>query len=142
MTNDNIRVNKELVKKIDKLLTKVKVEHVDAAVKASALNFMGYIIRTKLSGQVLNRVTGALAGQWDMRKNETASNNNKIRYEIGPTVVYAAIHEFGGVIRRKNGVEARMKQRSYIRTSMQEQAQAINQYFYERMKNEFDKARV
>ena len=54
------------------------------------------VVRTKLSGQVLKRVTGTLAKSlnWRLTSDFTA--------KIGTNVAYAAIHENGGIIRPRN----------------------------------------
>jgi phage gpG-like protein len=59
----------------------------------------GYIVKNKLSGQVLKRRTGRLAG--------SITSAQKIEGQdvvgmVGSNLKYARIHELGGVIRPKN----------------------------------------
>lgn len=55
----------------------------------------GYIVKRKLSGQVLKRRTGRLAGSID---KEVTTKKDETIGRVGSNLKYAKIHEIGGVI--------------------------------------------
>jgi phage gpG-like protein len=85
------------------------------------------VVVDHLSGTTLHRVTGTLA------KSITYSQPNDFTSTIGTNVRYAAIHEFGGTIKPKNGSflsfkikdrwvhvrEVHMPARPYLRPSIE-----------------------
>ena len=91
----------------------------------------GYIVSKKLSGQVLKRPTGKLAGSID---KEVITQKNMVIGRVGSNLKYARIHELGGVIRpvraeylcfKVDGQFVKTKEviipkRSYIGTSLKE----------------------
>lgn len=93
-------------------------------------------IKNKLSGKVLNVRTGTLRRSIG---REISQSGNKIDGFVGSNLKYAAIHEFGGIIRAKNkpylmfpinGGWVRTKQvkipeRSYLRSTLREQENNI-----------------
>ena len=92
--------------------------------------------RNKLSGRVLNVQTGTLRRSIGREINQSG---NSIIGSVGSDLKYAAIHEFGGVIKAKNapyltfpidGGWARVKQvtipeRSYLRSTLEEKEPMI-----------------
>lgn len=60
-------------------------------------------VKNYLSGQVLHRVTGTLA------KSITSQVVTNDRATVGTNVAYAAIHEFGGIIRPKTASALKFK---------------------------------
>ena len=105
-------------------------------------------IEQKLSGEVLQMKSGALAGSIGVTIEETSAGV-AVRLATSPDVKYAAIHEFGGVIpphqivpdkakalaflvggkqaftARVNLPAIAMPERSYMRTSLAEMADDI-----------------
>jgi len=57
-------------------------------------------MKLRLSGRALKVVTGRLRNSVNPQVSEEAGG---IVLRVGPNVKYAAIHEFGGVIKPKNG---------------------------------------
>jgi phage gpG-like protein len=98
------------------------------AVQASVL--------AKLSGQVLNQRTGALAASLFSRVTDDASG---VVGEVGVNRPYARIHEYGGVIEPVNALALRfqingqwvmvkrvvMPERSYLRSTLAEMSDEI-----------------
>jgi HK97 gp10 family phage protein len=58
--------------------------------------FRGYVVKNKLSGQVLKRRTNELAGSLT---SKVKKGRKEVVGQVGTKVKYAAIHEFGGEIR-------------------------------------------
>lgn len=94
--------------------------------------FAGTVVSTKLHGQVLNQRSGnlatAIAG--GVETTDTGSEvTTKVGVLRGPALAYAGIHEYGGVIRRsgsrKGGYVINMPERSYLRSTLIEQRDAI-----------------
>lgn len=116
-----------------------------------ATELAGYIKAEKLSGQVLNRRSGALSRSVYPDKRETADTISG-GARAGNDVPYAKIHEFGGLIPAHQVVvknakalcftvggvkrfahsvqipDVQMPERSYMRSSLREQApEGINE---------------
>lgn len=96
------------------------------------------IVTTKLSGQVLNRVTGNLASSINAGGPNTASefldSGNEIIGRVGTKVRYAAVHEYGGDVkvpahermgRPVKAYTAHFKERSFLRSGLQDQGDQI-----------------
>jgi phage gpG-like protein len=81
---------------------KVRQALVDA-VKTQWFALQSYVVRTKLSSQVLHRVTGNLASSINVGGPNTASEFTETPVEIvgrvGTRVVYGAVHEYGGTFK-------------------------------------------
>ena len=100
----------------------------------------GYIVKNKLSGQVLKRGTGRLAGSIGATQEIEGQD---IVGKVGSRLKYARIHELGGVIRPKNfrylhffvkGEEVFAKKvtipkRPYIKPSIEESSKKIASIF-------------
>ncbi len=86
----------KLAKQLERLSDKVP-----SAAKSSmiyACEFVrGYIVKYKLSGQVLKRRSGHLAGS--ITSEVRGSNESDVVGRVGTNLKYARIHEFGGDIR-------------------------------------------
>lgn len=115
------------------------------AVHASAFNLQAHVVRNKLSGQMLKRKTGALAASIGFEVGEDASGVQARVGTIKKTVVYAAIHEYGGrtaphiirpknkkalafggrVVKQVNHPGSKMPERSFLRGSLAEHRQAF-----------------
>ena len=105
---------------------------VRSGLEAFLIDLQGRITGTKLSGQVLQVRTGTL---W--RSIQYAVEETPIGYRgsIGSNLIYAAIHEFGGDVFRPDHVRiskegtvhfvrghtAHYPERSYLRSSLQEE---------------------
>ena len=134
----------EVIERLDAVIGKVRV-----AVKSSldiwATELAEYIRIEKLSGQVLNRRTGALRSSVYTDKQETTDSISG-GARAGLDVPYAKIHEYGGLIpahtvvvknakalafsvngmmrfaKSVNIPDVQMPERSYMRSSLREQA--------------------
>jgi phage gpG-like protein len=117
--------------KVNKSLTK--------AITILTLELKDYIIRNKLSGQVLNHRTGRL---WRSIQQKVSSSNNEVIGTVfsAGDVKYAAIHEYGGTTpphiiepktakalyfngrfaMRVNHPGSKMPERSYMRSSLRD----------------------
>jgi phage gpG-like protein len=71
-----------------------------AAIGLQTVLFEQVVKETKLSGQVLNRVTGLLV---DRMFSEVIDDGDGIMGKVGTDTPYAAIHEFGGIIKHPGG---------------------------------------
>jgi len=76
------------------------------AMRDATMFMQRYIVQFKLSGQVLKRKTGRLAGSID-REEYTVGGG--VIGRIGSNLKYARIHELGGVIKAKNVPYLRFK---------------------------------
>jgi phage gpG-like protein len=130
-------------------------EHIRAALAAKAGTLAAELqakIQQKLSGDVLQMRSGALAGSIGVTIDET-STGVAVRIATSPDVKYAAIHEFGGtipphqlvpdkaralafIVGGKQAFAARvnlpaitMPERSYMRSSLAEIADEIRDEF-------------
>lgn len=100
----------------------------------------GYIVKNKLSGQILKRKTGRLAGSIATAQEIRGQD---VIGKVGSNLKYARIHELGGVIRPKNfrflhfvvnGQEVFAKKvtipkRPYIKPSIEESSKKIANIF-------------
>lgn len=78
-------------------------------------------IKDNLSGRVLNARTGRLRGSWDFR---VAAANRGWRLEVGSSVVYARIHEYGGW--SGPGRSVRTPARRYVSLALRAKKEAID----------------
>lgn len=85
------------LKKFNKKLTPNLKRGIDKA----TLRLERHIKSRKLSGQVLKPRTGRLRSSW-ARKAAVDKPGVGVQGRVGTNVVYARIHEFGGVIRPKS----------------------------------------
>lgn len=104
------------------------------AVHQLATELRTIVIRDKLSGQVLNKITGHLQQSIQQEVTEASTKITGKVYSAGD-VKYAAIHEYGGVILPKNAdylvfqiqgqwkkvKSVTMPERSYLRSTLHEQ---------------------
>lgn len=90
---------KELLKKIEALPTKIRERVGRTALSKAALLLENHIKRDKLSGTVLHVRSGRLRGSIT---HEVSRVGDDLIARIGTKLVYARIHEFGGIIRAKN----------------------------------------
>lgn len=92
-----------LVFKLQSLPNRLRKE-LATSMKRVALQLVGYVQKNKLSGQVLNVKTGTLRRSI---RGVVTENEHSITALVdsraggGAPVVYAAIHEYGGIIRMK-----------------------------------------
>jgi phage gpG-like protein len=104
-----------------------------------------YIKTQKLSGQVLQRISGKLAGSVGYRVTQSGGDFNLEVYAGGDEAPYAIVHELGGTIQipthlsasrlgRQFTVQAhsaKYPQRSFMKTSLEENEDAIAQKIQE-----------
>lgn len=107
-----------------------------AAVGEQALLFEAAVISDKLSGQVLNQVTGALVSSIASIVTDDASG---VMAKVIADTPYSRIHEYGGVIEPVTKLALRfqiggkwvmvkrvvMPERSYLRSTLAERADEI-----------------
>ena len=91
------------------------------AIEIEAMYETAYIKNSKLSGQVLHVRTGTLRRSITHR---LTSNESSVKATIGTNVIYAAIHEYGGIIHQKNRV-IHMPMRSFMRSTLKDNKQRI-----------------
>ena len=94
MINIQIRGDRELIARFDALPEKMR-HALKAKTQTLAYALQRKVVSEKLSGQVLKRVTGALARSIDQRVEEQGSAVKGFVFSSGD-VKYAGIHEFGG----------------------------------------------
>lgn len=99
---------------------------------AIGYGFAGQVVSTKLHGQVLHQRSGNLATAvaGGVETTETATEvKTRVGVLRGPALAYAGIHEYGGNINRvgskKGGYVIHMPERSYLRSTLSEQRDAI-----------------
>ena len=118
---------------------------IKAAVWSLTTELQAYVVKNKLSGQVLNKISGHLQQSIQQTAIETGTEITGYVYSAGD-VKYAAIHEYGGIIHHpgsdkfqafmgSNGAMVftnhtaphviNMPERSYLRSSLAENAQHI-----------------
>lgn len=68
------------------------------AMRRQLLNLQGHVVRSKLSGQVLRRVTGNLASSINVEFRDAGT---EISGSVGTKVWYGAVHEYGGTFNVK-----------------------------------------
>jgi len=81
-------------------------------------------VRRNLSGRVLQRRTGTLWRSWDFRKQALSGG---WRLVVGSDVVYARIHEKGGMAGR--GHRTRIPKRRYATKALMSQKDNIRKMF-------------
>lgn len=100
-----------------------------------------YIKNEKLSGQVLNRISGKLAGSVGYRVTQNGGDFSLEVYAGGDEAPYGIVHELGGTFQipahlsasrlgKQFAVQAhsaRYPQRSFMKTSLEENENAIAQ---------------
>lgn len=115
------------------------IRSVSEQVKRSTYELEAYIKATKLGGQVLKRRTGRLSRS--VHSEFLGLNTTDAKGVVGTNVVYARIHEYGGIIAARNAAYLRfqvggrwvqkksviMPERSYLRSSLTEKAPKILQ---------------
>jgi phage gpG-like protein len=88
-----------------------------------------HIVRDKLSGQVLHRVTGNLASSINAGGPNTATEfletPTELIARVGTRVVYGRIHEYGGTFRTRRGHTVTFPERSFLRSGLQDRAAQI-----------------
>lgn len=139
--------DRELIARLDSMPREVR-QMLRQKVRSLALRLKARIQRDKLSGQVLNVVTGALRRSiHDVVKEDTHSVTGEVR--SSGDVKYAGIHEFGGrtkahiieprkkdalafmlggkmvFAKRVNHPGSKMPERSYMRSALSEMAPTI-----------------
>lgn len=106
------------------------------AIGEQAALFQQVVAEEKLSGQVLNQVTGTLR---DSLFTEVVEDASGIKAIVGVNTPYARIHEYGGVIEPVNKLALKfqiggkwvvvkrvvMPERSYLRSTLAERADEI-----------------
>ena len=116
------------------------------AVEAEAIKLTAYVKEQKLSGQTLKTQTGTLQRSINYQLQD---EGDRIAATVGTNVVYAAIHEYGGatqahiiearnkkalafqmggqdvVVKRVNHPGSWMPERSFLRSSLAENAGSI-----------------
>jgi phage gpG-like protein len=90
----------EALAKIDGVGPKLHAELV-TTVSRETFELQRHVVQDKLSGQVLNRRSGALSRSITARVTEDA---NTIRGTVGTNLIYARIHEFGGTINHPGSI--------------------------------------
>jgi HK97 gp10 family phage protein len=91
--------DKELKRKLTQVVDAVRVEATEKALNASAMFMIAWI--KIYMDKVLNRQTGNLIGSVQVDEMAVHSEGGYITF--GPHTIYAAIHEFGGIILPTNG---------------------------------------
>ncbi len=164
MLTAEIDKNSEFLVRLPVMAGKIRTNVVRATYKLAVM-LQAYVVENKLSGQVLNKITGHLQQSIQQRVQESPSEVTGEVYSAGD-VKYAAIHEYGGTIHHPGGTAffigptgqpffvsnkfaaggehmsfinghsdnfprtkphlIRMPERSYLRTSLAENRQKIN----------------
>lgn len=125
------------------------------AMRRSMIHLADYIAEKKLHGQVLKVKTNRLRGSIQKSAGSRISvTGDSIEGKIGSNVVYAAIHEHGGVIKpKKTGgllvfkvggkwvktKQVKIPKRPYMKPSLEEKKEDIQKYFSEDIQKEIDK---
>lgn len=87
--------DKELIERVTAMPDKIR-SRVATAVAKLARDLQRHVMQDKLSGQVLHRRTGTLRSSINVKGPEETTTG--VTASVGTNVVYAGIHEFGGVI--------------------------------------------
>lgn len=101
MINITVSGDKEFTAKLTSMPV-ILNKSLTRAITILTLELKSYIIRSKLSGQVLNHQTGNL---WRSIQQKVESNPEKVEGSVFSSgdVKYAAIHEYGGTIKHPGG---------------------------------------
>jgi phage gpG-like protein len=126
-------------------------EALSQAVQREWFALQAYVVKNKLSGQVLKRVTGNLASSINVGGKDTATRfedggSGDIIGAVGTKVVYGAVHEYGGTVTVKahtrrvtvvygrpvtpttanvRSYNYRLPERSFLRSSLDDRADQI-----------------
>ena len=126
------------------------------AFRRIARELASYIKYQKLSGQVLNRKSGRLMGSVGMSVTQSDGDFQLRVFAGGEEAPYAIVHELGGTIQvpahmsaSRLGCQymiaahsARYPQRSFMRTSLEENEDAISEKIQEAVQAAMDKYEV
>lgn len=110
------------------------------AVRDETIYEAGYVKDRKLSGQVLNVRTGTLRRSitFGAGTSRIEVGLNRIMGIVGTNVIYGAIHEFGGLVHRVSSLgkafTAHYPARSFLRTTLQENAERIRRVLTDAVK--------
>lgn len=118
-----------------------------------ARQLAAYIKNQKLSGQVLNRISGKLAGSVGYRVTQSGGDFTLEVYAGGEEAPYAIVHELGGTIQvpthlsasrlgRQFSVQAHSAKypaRPFMKTSLEENENAIAQQIEDAVQAVIDK---
>jgi len=133
MKPELIMHDKKVVDNMDRLRT--KTPHASMISMQTATQMLrGYIVKNKLSGQVLKRVTGDLARKID---TEVITEKDYVIGRVGSNLKYARVHELGidkmvtvkqhqrqslgGMVTvREHMMHMKQKKRQYIGSSLKE----------------------
>lgn len=143
------------MQKAKKLLSKATTDEMAKALHQTAITFQRWVTREKLSGQVLKRQSGDLAGS--IVVSDPIMRGKEILVKISPTKPYARIHELGYKGPEKVMAYSRqigdrviqvsahtrqmnMPKRSYLASTATEKADALNQDFLRRLETIIHKA--
>lgn len=96
MLSGQVSGDVELIAKIRNLPNSIR-SHLKQAVAASAYSLHRHVLDNKLSGQLLRRKTGTLARSINVELSEQADGFSARVGDLKKAVVYASIHEYGGV---------------------------------------------
>jgi phage gpG-like protein len=113
------------------------IREVSEQIKRSTQELEGYIVATKLGGQVLKRRTGRLSRS--VHSEFIGLNTPQVKGVVGTNVIYARIHEYGGVIEARNAAYLKfqvggrwvqkksvvMPERSFLRSALKDKAPKI-----------------
>ncbi len=132
MITMRMRGDKEVMRRLQTMDERVRMA-LRRAIEKEAIFETGYVKSRKLSGQVLNVRTGTLRRSIAYR---IESGDTFVTAKIGTNVIYAAIHEYGGVIhhyarsstkthKTSNGWDVKMPMRSFMRTTLADNRQRI-----------------
>ena len=142
--------DKAVIDKLHSLPQKIRQQLADE-IKRQWFALQSHVVRNKLSGQVLKRVTGNLASSINVGGKDSASEfvesgQGDIIGRVGTKVRYGRIHEFGGTVtvkahtRRFNKVYGRpvtpgvmevgahsatYPERSFLRSSLNDRSDII-----------------
>lgn len=101
------------------------------AMQAQWYALQSYIVRSKLSGQVLHRVTGVLASSINVGDPQSASqfkdDGNDMVGVVGTKVWYGAVHEYGGTFKTKAGGSVTFPERSFLRSGLADRSKQIRE---------------
>ena len=101
MLNVTVTGDREVVQRLQSMPPTVHALLV-AKTRMLAINLQGHVKVDKLSGRVLNRISGRLSSSIKFAVDDAGSSVYGRVFSSGD-VKYAAIHEFGGVIKHPGG---------------------------------------
>ena len=132
MITMRVRGDKEVMRRLETMNDRIRMS-LRRAIEKEAIFETGYVKKNKLSGQVLNVRTGTLRRSINYR---IESGDKFVTAKIGTNVIYAAIHEYGGVIhhyarsstkthKTSNGWDVKMPMRSFMRSTLRDNRDRI-----------------